>query len=116
MQEVDPHTLGAWLERGEAVLIDVREPHEYGAERIHGALLCPLSAFEPRTLPEEGNRRVVFHCGTGKRSAAAVRKCLEAGVPLPTHLAGGLAAWKRARLPVFAANPSTGALEKNSAG
>jgi rhodanese-related sulfurtransferase len=112
MKEVDPDTLKAWLEGGEAVLIDVRESHEYGAERIPGALLCPLSAFEPRRLPEEGNKRVVFHCGTGRRSAAAVQKCVEAGVPLRTHLAGGLAAWKRAGFAVLAANPSTGTLQK----
>lgn len=112
MKEVDPDTLKAWLAEGEAVLIDVREFHEYGAERIPGALLCPLSAFEPRALPEEGNKRVVFHCGTGKRSAAAVQRCLDAGVPLQAHLAGGLAAWKRAGFPTLAANPSTGALEK----
>ena len=33
----------AWLQAGEAVLIDVREADEFAAARIDGAILAPLS-------------------------------------------------------------------------
>lgn len=76
------------------VLIDVREPAEFGAERIHGALLCPLSTFDPACLPSQEGKKIVLHCGVGKRSAMAAEKCLAAGWAEVTHLEGGLAAWK----------------------
>ena len=76
------------------VLIDVREPAEFGVERIQGALLCPLSTFDPACLPTQEGKKIVLHCGVGKRSAMAAEKCLAAGWAEITHLDGGLAAWK----------------------
>ena len=90
------------------LLIDVREPDEYAAERIHGALLYPLSTFDPRALPDTGNTRIVFQCGSGMRSAKAMAAASAAGLPIAGHLAGGIQAWKEAGLPVIAIDPATG--------
>lgn len=90
------------LRDGKLLLIDVREPAEYASERIPGALLYPLSTFDAAVLPEDGARRVVFHCGSGKRSLAAAERRLAAGHATAAHMAGGLAAWKAAGLPVIA--------------
>jgi rhodanese-related sulfurtransferase len=95
--------------RGEIILIDVREPSEYGAERIHGALLFPLSTFDPAMLPQ-GGRELVLHCGSGKRSAAAYAKCLQAGVTVRSHMDGGITAWKACHLPLVTVDPATGAI------
>jgi rhodanese-related sulfurtransferase len=97
------------LRQRKIVLIDVREPQEYVTERIHGALLFPLSTFDPRALPV-GERPIVLHCGSGKRSAMAVMQCIEAGVPVTTHMKGGIIAWKHARHPTITLDPNTGAV------
>jgi rhodanese-related sulfurtransferase len=89
------------LNAGKILLIDVREPSEYASERIAGALLYPLSTFDATTLPEDGPRRVVFHCGSGKRSLTAAERRLAAGQKHAAHLGGGIAAWKAAGLPVI---------------
>jgi rhodanese-related sulfurtransferase len=81
------------------VLVDVREPQEYANERIEGALLFPLSTFDPKALPDSGERKVVFHCGSGVRSARAAEACMAAGIAHDAHLEGGIQAWKAARLP-----------------
>jgi rhodanese-related sulfurtransferase len=94
-----PMQLHDGLKDGRIVLIDVREPSEHAAERIAGAMLFPLSSFDPRRLPEPGDRMMVFQCASGARSATAVMKCRAAGSRFDTHLAGGIAAWKRAGLP-----------------
>lgn len=91
-------------------LVDVREPAEFAAERIHGALLFPLSTFDPEALPDLGLRPIVFHCGSGKRSATAVERCQRAGLEIDTHMAGGIAAWKQAGLPTITLDASTGAV------
>lgn len=85
------------LARQEVVIVDVREPEEFAAAHIAGAVLLPLSAFNPAALPEGA---VVLQCGVGKRSRMAAELCAKAGVPVAGHLAGGLAAWAAAGLPL----------------
>jgi rhodanese-related sulfurtransferase len=80
-----------------AVLIDVREPAEFEAERIAGAQLLPLSTLDPNALPKDVP--LIFQCGTGKRSALALSRAQAAGLPHDAHLAGGIQAWKAAGLP-----------------
>ena len=92
------------------VLIDVREPAEYAAERIHGALLFPLSTFDPDALPELGVRPIVFHCGSGKRSAMAVERCHKSGLAIDAHMTGGISAWKQAGLHTVRLDADTGAV------
>lgn len=100
LKTLTPSEVRLELAAGSTVLIDVREPAEHAAEAIEGAKLAPLSSFDPRRLPDCGGRRVVFYCGSGKRSATAVERCRQAGVSLDAHLGGGIAAWKAAGLPV----------------
>ncbi len=102
IENLDPAEIALLLHAGKLLLIDVREPEEYASERIPGALLYPLSSFDAATLPDDGPRRVVFHCGSGKRSLAAAERRLAAGQPHAAHMSGGIAAWKAAGLPVIA--------------
>ena len=101
LEELTAEQVQRRLARYEIVLVDVREPNEYFAERIPGALLLPLSCFDPQALPVSEDRPVVLHCGSGKRSATAVNLCLNVGVSVTAHLKGGIDAWKAASLPVI---------------
>ena len=94
--ELEPAEVSARMARKETVLVDVREPNETAVERIPGALLMPLSQFDPAALP---HGEVVLTCLGGKRSALALARCREAGVAVTTHMRGGLTAWKAAGLP-----------------
>lgn len=105
---LEPADVARGLAARTILLIDVREPHEYEAERIHGALLYPLSTFDPAALPDPKGRRIVLHCGSGMRSAKAVAACEAAGVAVDSHLRGGIQAWKAAGLPTITTDPATG--------
>jgi rhodanese-related sulfurtransferase len=102
IETLDPAEVARLLRAGKLLLIDVREPEEYAAERISGAFLYPLSTFDASTLPDDGPRRIVFHCGSGKRSLAAAERRIAAGQVHAAHMGGGIAAWKDAGLPVIA--------------
>lgn len=108
LDELSPLQVAELLNGHQILLIDVREPDEYAAQRIAGALLCPLSTSDALALPPDGPRRVVFQCGTGMRSAQAARARLATGAPRVAHLAGGIGAWKAAGLPVLQLDPETG--------
>jgi rhodanese-related sulfurtransferase len=94
VHEVDAPTLKQWLEQQAVVLLDVREAAEHGREKIPGAIHTALSTFNPAQLPQD--RKVVLHCQSGRRSAQAAQKLLEAGFSEAIHLQGGISAWKQA--------------------
>jgi len=105
--EMSPQEVRDALVNKRIVLIDVREPQEYGAERIHGALLYPLSTFDPTFLPTDGDRPVVFHCAGGMRSMNAATRKLTVGGKA-AHMKGGINAWKAAGLATVRVDPATG--------
>lgn len=105
-----PQEVSGALRQGRIVLVDVREPMEYASERIHGALLFPLSTFDPKALPQDAGKPIVLHCGSGKRSATAFDLCRAAGVSVAAHMGGGIGAWKAAGLPTVSIDPTSGAV------
>ena len=107
-RNLTPREVHDSLQAGRIVLIDVREPGEYESERIHGALLFPLSTFDAAALPDPDDKQLVFQCGSGKRSAMAVDRCRKAGLDVDAHLAGGIMAWKQAGLPTVTLDAATG--------
>ncbi len=100
LREVDAPTLKAWLDRGEALLIDVREADEYAREHILGSQLVPLSGFDRADFPAAAGRKVVFHCASGNRTTLNAQAILTTGFDDLYHLEGGLAGWKAAGYPV----------------
>ncbi len=108
LRDFTPAELHDALARHAVTLVDVREPGEFAAARIHGSVLFPLSSFDPQALPHDPAKPIVLHCGVGRRSQAAADLCRKAGVEIAGHLAGGLNAWLQAGLPVVTVDPASG--------
>ena len=106
--DLEPPDVARRMAERSILLIDVREPDEYASERIHGALLYPLSTFDPRALPDTSKVKIIFQCGSGVRSAKALAAANGVGLSIAGHLAGGIKAWKDAGLPVISIDPATG--------
>ena len=100
--EIDAQTVRDWLEREEAVLVDVREAEEYAEERIPGTLPFPLSGFDPDNFPNEAGKKTVLTCFIGPRSSEAAAQLFAAGYDEAFQLDGGLFAWKEAGFPTEA--------------
>jgi rhodanese-related sulfurtransferase len=89
------------INREKAVLIDVSEPAEYAAGHAAGAKSVPLSQLENSTaLPKNKALPLVVVCATGARAGRAVGTLKKLGFENSRALAGGLAAWRAANLPV----------------
>ena len=85
------------LDEGSLVLVDVREAHEYNVGHIPGAVLMPLSSFDPDALPREAGKEIVFSCQSGKRSLMALRRARDAGRDdVAGHFGAGFAGWRSA--------------------
>jgi rhodanese-related sulfurtransferase len=98
-REITSTALQAMLAADEVMLVDVREPNEFAAEHIAGAINRPLSTFDAGALPSAGGKTIILQCAGGKRSGMALDRCAAANGAIDTHLGGGLSAWKSAGLP-----------------
>ena len=95
------------------VLIDVREPDEYAAGHIPGAISIPrgILEFKLSSAAELGARdlRVVLYCKTSGRAALAACAMQDMGYVHVQSIAGGFDAWAAAGKPV--ARPSLPSFE-----
>lgn len=97
LPDLDPEQASVLLARGNAVLLDVREPEEWTAGHAPQAVHLPLAQLSPGAVPD--GEVVVAVCRSGNRSGKAADLLAAAGVPVH-NLAGGMGAWSRAGLPV----------------
>ncbi len=103
--------------REDVVLVDIRDPRELEREgRVPGAFHCTRGMLEFWIDPESPyhkpvfaqDKRFVFFCGGGMRSALAAATAKDMGLSPVAHIEGGFAAWKRAGGPVEAWTPKKG--------
>ena len=91
--------------RDDVVLVDLRDIRELQREgRIPGAFHCPRGMLEFWIDPASPyhkdvfaqDKRFVFFCGGGWRSALAAQTAQRMGLKPVAHIAGGFSAWKKA--------------------
>jgi rhodanese-related sulfurtransferase len=95
--------------REDVVLVDLRDPRELEREgKIPGAFHCPRGMLEFWIDPESPyhkpvfaqDKRFVFFCAGGMRSALAAATAQEMGLTPVAHIQGGFGAWQKAGGPV----------------
>ena len=82
------------------MVLDVRTPGEWNAEHIEGSVNLPLNHLEERMGEVPRDRRIAVHCAGGYRSSIAASLLHREGITNVVEIAGGLAAWKAAHLPL----------------
>ena len=88
------------LLRDGAVMIDIREPHEFAAGHIRGARNVPSSALREGKAAGVAGRVVVFCCACGIRTMSNAEKLAGLVSGDGYVLEGGLSAWRNAGFPV----------------
>lgn len=96
--DLNREDIKAGLADGSILVVDVREPHEFAAGHIPGAVSHPLSTFNPASLPD--GKRIVFSCAAGVRSVRALEFAQGAGKDIREHYKGGFKDWAAAGEPV----------------
>ena len=86
--EIEPAQLDGAL--ADAILLDVREPHEAVLGVLDGAMHVPASALPERLHELDSAKRYVVACRVGQKSLWAARLLRDAGFRRVAHLRGGL--------------------------
>lgn len=86
----------------DSVVIDVRNPDEYANGHVPGATLIPVNSVFARSNELPADKKIIFVCAVGQRSALAAEMAAAAGLPADRlyNLEGGTDAWRRAGEPV----------------
>lgn len=105
VEEIDIDAAKALFGRDDVQFVDIRDIRELEREgRIPGAFHCPRGMLEfwidpdsPYAKPQfQQDKRFVFFCAGGLRSALAARAAQEMGLKPVAHIKGGYGAWRAA--------------------
>ena len=105
-----PEEARAAAERGEAVLVDIRDIRELAREgRVPGAVHAPRGMlefwFDPsseyhKPVFDQPERLFVLFCAAAGRSALAAKTLQDMGLENVAHMGGGFGRWRKDGLPV----------------
>ncbi|MGZ0080516.1 rhodanese-like domain-containing protein [Methylomonas sp. YC3] len=108
IQEIEVTEVHDYLKQGYQIL-DVREPGEYLAGTIAGALNIPRGVLEPAADREyaghhaelmDRDKKWLLFCASSGRSAMATVTLQQMGFKNVKNINGGMNAWKMAELPI----------------
>ena len=100
--------------RDDVVFVDIRDPRELERDgKVPGAFSCTRGMLEFWIDPEspyakpifQEDKKFVFFCAGGLRSALAAKTAQEMGLENVSHIEGGFGAWKKAGGPIDAPKP-----------
>jgi rhodanese-related sulfurtransferase len=100
--------------RDDTVFVDLRDIRELAREgRVPGAFHCPRGMLEFWIDPESKyykpvfgrDKRFVFFCAAGQRSALATQTAQRMGLAPVAHIKGGFNAWREAAGPIERSEP-----------
>jgi len=100
-EQVSPLVAAEELASADAPLVlDIRTPREWSTKHIAGSVNIPLNHLQERIAEIPRDRRIAVHCAGGYRSSIAASILHQYGITSLIELAGGLAAWEAAKLPL----------------
>ncbi len=106
--EVSPDEARDIQVAGTHLLLDVREPDEFAAGHLEGAINIPRGFLEVKAdlehykrdlRLEDRTQNVLLYCGGGHRSALAGKALQEMGFESVVSMAEGWTGWTKRKLP-----------------
>jgi hydroxyacylglutathione hydrolase len=94
-----------WSENA-PLAIDVRAPREREQKHIAGSLSIPLNHLAEKLDALPKDRSLLVYCAGGYRSSIAASLLQRSGFDRVSEIAGGIAGWEAAGLPVLTTQPS----------
>lgn len=82
------------LKSNSVVLIDCREPYEFAAGHVPGAVNLPLGSLPAAASKYGSEKEILVICQSGSRSVSGCKRLLKAGFRNVTNVRGGTGSWR----------------------
>ena len=99
-ERVAPPLAAERLATGKPVVVDVRAASEREQKHVAGSVSIPLNHLAERAVELPADRPVIVYCAGGYRSSIAASLLQQRGFADVSEIAGGIAGWEAAHLPV----------------
>jgi rhodanese-related sulfurtransferase len=101
-QSLTPLALTQLINKGEAIIVDVRDKKEFGEGRITGSINIPFTSLKTRLdeLSSHKAKHVVVVDKMGQHSGTAGKLLKDEGFENVARLAGGISEWKASSMPL----------------
>lgn len=102
IKEINITAANGMIQAGNLTILDVREPDEFRAERISGAINIPRGVLEFKVTDviKNKNQKILVYCLLGGRGVLATQTLNTMGYRNVVNISGGLVAWKASGLKV----------------
>ena len=99
---INPTEATLLINREEALVVDVREAHEYAVGHLPDARNIPLKDLQARVseLEPHKDKPLILVCASGVRSGQGCAQLQKLGFTRLKNLDGGIHAWEKAGLPI----------------
>ncbi len=96
IEELSPQDAQRWQAATAARVLDVREPDEFAAGHLPGAVNVPRGMLEFRIgeLQPDGDAAILLYCKTSGRAALATQSLHSLGYTQLRSVAGGFDQWQ----------------------
>ncbi len=99
-KELSPQAAVNLINHENAVVIDLREAEVFRNGHILDAIRATADDFNEQRMDKYKTKPLIIVCARGLQSSQLATKLREKGFTQPMALAGGMAAWQTAELPV----------------
>lgn len=99
-KELSPQAAVNLINHENAVVIDLRDAEVFRSGHIIGAIRASVDDFNEQRMDKYKTKSLILVCARGLQSAPLATKLREQGFTQPMALAGGMAAWQTAELPL----------------
>ncbi len=108
VRHISADALAGKMREGSAppwLLLDIREPAEFGVSHLKSAKLAPDAASALTLLAgTDKSREIVVYCSVGYRSSEVAQALRQAGYRNTVNLRGGIFGWANAMRPLYRGN------------
>ncbi|HBI22239.1 MAG TPA: rhodanese-like domain-containing protein [Legionella sp.] len=99
-EELSPAAAVQRMNHDHAVVIDLRDTEAFRTGHIIDSIHATPDEFTQQRMDKYKSKPIIFVCAKGLQSAALAAKLRGLGFTKPMVLAGGIAAWQTAGLPL----------------
>lgn len=100
-KELSPNAAVELINHENATIIDLRDRESFQSGHIIDAISASVDDFQQNRMQKYKTKKLILVCARGLQSASLASKLRDQGFTAPMSLAGGIAAWQTAGLPLI---------------